>query len=271
LASTDSDLPTGITDTVTLSTTALGVTLTSPVTSTQASASLDADHYEALVAHFEKVSTEVLTIAKWVVLLVGGLGGASGIIGSYFSIATGERIRKLKNETSDLELQTSQLMKKIEIAERLIRSAFDLRDRNHEVRIRAVQQLGASNDISAVSILVDLIETDRSLKVRMESVYWLGMLLSDGAAEPEALAEGIEALEKATRDESERVRQEALEVIDDLVCAGVDMPRSVVQRIREIPEYDKFENVREAARAVLERIGRLREIRLEANPGPMQR
>jgi hypothetical protein len=230
---------------------------------------LDSDAYESLTSHFEKVSTQVLTIAKWIVILVGGLGGTSGIIGSYFIISSRQKMLDLKKDTETLESRVEDLQKKVKDAENRIRYVFELRDRNYEVRIRAVQQLGASNDIAAVSMLIESLERDRSINVRMEAAYWLGRLLSDGG-ESEALREGLRALTTAAKHRNPGVRQVAIEALDTLVCNNVQLTRRTVQQLRAIARLDGSATVIEAAQTALEHIKQQREGTLGSQQGEQQ-
>jgi HEAT repeat protein len=201
--------------------------------------------------------------------LVGGLGGTSGIIGSYFIISSRQKMLDLKKDTETLESRVEDLQKKVKDAENRIRYVFELRDRNYEVRIRAVQQLGASNDIAAVSMLIESLERDRSINVRMEAAYWLGRLLSDGG-ESEALREGLRALTTAAKHRNPGVRQVAIEALDTLVCNNVQLTRRTVQQLRAIARLDGSATVIEAAQTALEHIKQQREGTLGSQQGEQQ-
>ncbi len=252
------------TATLTLTTTITANT-TPEATPTQPPSPLDSGTYETLISHFEKVSTEVLDIAKWVVILVGGLGGASGIIGSYLTIGSRKKIEDLEKEIATLESRTGRLIGEIEEGYKLLQDAtnrmryvLELRDSNYEVRVRAVQQLGASNDIAAVSYLVEALEKDHSLNVRAEAAWGLGQLLASGK-ERQTLRKGLQSLVKSTKHKSDKVRRAAVEALDTLVCSGVRLTYSTVQKLHEIVEVDESDSVIKATKDALEHIKQQRE------------
>jgi len=252
-----------------------GITPTPTVSSTSI-IKVDEATYGILLSHFEKVSISVLNIAKWVVLIVGGSGG----IGGYLLV---KHLSSLKSETADLETEVQNITQKIvtqkmeleQISDKLKESRelnqeatsrlqyfLETRDRNCEVRIRAVQQLGASNDISAASILIERLEEDENENVKMEAAYWLTTLISENA-EQEIFYNGVQALLNGASDDSEKVREEAINAIGILVCNGNQLPRSVTHRLQEIIKTDKCESVNQAANQALEYIKKQQENKLD--------
>lgn len=226
--------------------------------------------YKDLVEHFERVAEFTLKIIGTVVTLLG----IFGIVAGYFSLKTIRDLEKLvdgiEKRMQEIELKfpetqnmmNATIMQATTLTNRY-RYMVELRDRNPEVRIRAAQQLGASNDISAVSLLVELLEADKVADVKIEAAYGLGQLLS-GGGEPRTLAEGIQALVEGTRDENDEVRREAVESLDTIVCSKVRLPRAAIQRLREIVKHDKSEDVVEATKIALEHIKQQREGSLNA-------
>jgi len=229
--------------------------------------------YTDLVEHFEKVTDLTLKIIGTVVTLLGILG----IVAGYFSLKT---VRDLEKLVGSIEKRTQEIEREVQntrdvmnvtrteataLVNRL-RYISEIRDHNPEVRIRAVQQLGASNDIAAVSLLVELLMTDPVADVRIEATYGLGQLLS-GAAEPKTLAQGVKALVEGTRDDSDKVRREAVEALDTIICSNVQLPRAAVQRLREIVEHDTFADVVKAAELALRHIQEQRESHLKSKGG----
>ncbi len=248
----------------------LTATLTPTATTTpQSSTALDSDSYETLLKHFEQVSSNVLDIVKWIVLIIGGLGGVSSALG----IRGAWQVQALKDETGKLEAKISKLRDDLEESRKLymdatnrLRYFLEVRDRNPELRTRAAQQLGASNDIAAVSILIELLENDPSVDVKLEAAYGLGQLLSEGG-EPGTLEEGVQALLEGTKDDSDIVRVEAVEALDTLICNDVRVPRTVYRRMQELVEHDSMEDVVKAAETVLEHLKKQREKKLNS-PDP---
>lgn len=247
------------------------VTTTTPIATGTATPELVT--YTDLVKHFERVTDRILSIFTVVI-------AASGVIGAYFGLKGWKDIQELDKEINTLktrheELEQGQTLlgQELEHAEarartltNRLRYVLEIRDRNAEVRLRAAQQLGASNDIFAVSHLIELLETEEVADVRVEAVYGLGQLLGDGG-EPGALAEGIKALIAATKDADEKVRRESVEALDTLVCSNVQLPRTAIQRLRELINHDKFDDVVEAAKIALEHVKKQREGKLDSHKG----
>lgn len=221
--------------------------------------------YKNLAEHFEKVTTIVLTIVGVVTTLLGIVGIGTG----YLSF---KPVRRLQNLIDDVEEKVGQLEQKVQDTQDLTdvvrqnatqfmmrqQRVLELQSPNLEVRIRAVQTLGASNDIFAVSYLVDLLQKDEAADVRAEAAYGLKQLLA-AEAEPDLLMKGIRCLTEATKDRSESVRLEAIEALDTFVCKGVELPRSATQRLRELAKHDKISEVVETAKLALEHIKQQRE------------
>lgn len=159
----------------------------------------------------------------------------------------------LKEQQTELRQELEQAEAQAKSVANRLRCVLEIRDKNPEVRIRAVQQLGASDDIAAVSFLAELVETDQDANVKIETAYHLGQLLS-GAAEPKTLAQGVKALVEGTKDDSDKVRREAVEALDTITCSNVRLPRAAVQRLREIVEHEKFSDVVKAAEIALEHV-----------------
>lgn len=227
----------------------------------QPRAMLDSDSYETMISHFDKVSSRVLDIAKWVVIIVGTLGGASGV----YTVWEARKIQGLRDATDELEAKIEKLKSELEESRQLTMDATDrlnyileLRDRNSEVRLRAAQKIAASNDIAAVSILVGLLENDQSVDVRLEAAYGLGRLISEGG-EPRTVEQGIQALLHGTRDSGEEVRVEAVMALDTLICSDLELPRSVHRRLQELVRHDTIKDVVRAAREALEHLKQQRE------------
>jgi len=236
--------------------------------------------YKDLVEHFQRVTDLALTFIGTLVTLLG----VFGIVAAYFSLKTVRDLEKLvdntarkldgletrtkqttaelesntKKMTAEFESNTKQMLENMQEKQKLYDAAtrrlqylLEIRDKNHEVRIRAVQQLGASNDIAAVSLLADRLEADSNADVRAEAAYGLGLLLHS-AVESETLAQGIQALVQGTKDKSESVRLEAVQALAKLAQNKVQMPRIALQRLREIVKHDVSADVIEAAKACLE-------------------
>jgi hypothetical protein len=221
--------------------------------------------YKNLAEHFEKVTTIVLTIVGVVTTLLGIVGIGTG----YLSF---KPVRRLQNLIDDVEEKVGRLEQKVQATQDLTdvvrqnathfmmrqQRVLELQSPNLEVRIRAVQTLGASNDIFAVSYLVDLLRKDEAEGVRAEAAYGLRQLLA-AKAEPNILMTGIQCLTEATEDPSELVRLEAIEALDTFVCNKVELPRTATQRLRELAKHDKTSEVVEAAKLALEHIKQHRE------------
>jgi len=283
------------------------LTLSQPIsssnvsTSTQSVVETEPALYEDMLSHFEKVSSHILETAKWVVIIVGGLGGAAGILGSYLTIKSTADIHSLNQEREALEGKVKQISDKVEnmienlqtaeskleelIAETQkvqdrVSDAFgqltrfyhlqDIRNKSPDVRIRVAQQLGESNDIRSMSLLADLLEDDLVPEVKVEAAYGLGQLLSVGG-EYETLLEGVRVLLNGTRDENEHVRRESVEAMCTILSNGIELPRIAVQRLHEILKHDKSADVIEAATFALKQIRKQQEGKLgsqeeEQNP-----
>jgi HEAT repeat protein len=239
-------------------------------TQPQPTSTPDTVSYKDLVEHFERVTDLTLRIIGTVVTLLGILG----IVAGYFSLKTVRDLEKLvdsvEKKVAGIEQNVQDMQREVNMSKmqataltNWYRTMVEVRDRNPEVRIRAVQQLGASNDIAAVSMLVELLMTDAATDVRIEAAYGLGQLLI-GGGEPKMLAEGVQALVEATKDESNKVRREAVEALDTIICSNVQLPRAAVQRLREIVEHDKFADVIKAAEIALKHIQEQRESHLKS-------
>lgn len=249
--------------TVTITFDSTHLTATNTLTLTQLVAVSDPVSSENLLAHFESVSSRTLDIAKWVVVILGTLAGASGV----FGFKSFKDVHTLSHTIADLESQVSKLVSDVQEARKITQEArkstmdatnrlrylLEARDRNPEVRIRAAQKLGDSNDIGAVSILAELLETDQVADVKIEAAYGLGQLLSVGG-EPETLSEGTQTLILGTRDGNDEVRREAVEALDAIIRGNVQLSRMAIQRLREIVKHDTNQGVIDAAQTALDHI-----------------
>jgi hypothetical protein len=217
--------------------------------------------YYDLLDHFEKVSSSVLTInTAFIALfsLLAGLGAFFGFKSSYDVMKLNIEIQRVK----EYQEKIAQNLEEAELRTRQLQSRLiyirEIRDNNSEVRIRAIQQLGHSNDISAVSLLCEVLENDKSSNVKIEAAYGLGRLLKTGD-ELETLGKGITTLVETTRDKNELVRREAIEALDYLICNNIDLPVFANQRLREIVNYDTIEDVKTAAKLAIEHVMKIRE------------
>ena len=216
--------------------------------------------YPDLVAHFETISTQVLDTAKWVVIIIGVLVGTSSILGAY-SLYQGQlRLEGLNGKVADLETLTKTLVSDLEKAQKgALRATnhlqyfLQVRDSNSDIRMRAIDQLGASNDIAAISVLSRVLQEDTFANCRGQAAYWLGRLLH-GATEAESIGQGWDALEKGIQDNDELVRFASVEAIGAIVDGGNSARPTLRQKLHALTkeQNESSEDVRKAAQTVLD-------------------
>ncbi len=220
---------------------------------------------ETLVDHFERVTTLVLTTIGAIAALLGIFGA----IGGYFSFRTLRELQNMVSETKDtisaFERRQEDLENRIEDANtRMSRLRCrmlvdtELGDKIPSVRIRALQQIGASADITFASTLIKVLAKDDSEDVRREAAHWLGVLLArGGGGEADVAAQGIEALTKGTKDKSEKVVLWSIKALDAVVCEGhnIDLPCYCIDRLHKLVKSRKNSvEIKKAATETLEHV-----------------
>lgn len=218
--------------------TATPIPTSTPVVPPQDSTSpKDEVTYKDLVEHYSSVTDLVLKIIGTVVTLLG----VFGIVAGYLSLKTIRDLQKLVDDiTKKVKDVEDSLTRVNEVrdfslkATNRVRYILELRSKNSDVRVRAAQQLGASNDILAVEILTDLLQNETNDNVKIEAIYGLGKLLALESSEVETTSIGINALVSGLEDTSETVRIEVIDALDYLVCNNVVLPRFVIRKLSEL-------------------------------------
>lgn len=207
-----------------------------------------------LLNHFEKVTTSMLTVATIVIGVLGALGGLGIYLGRVSFSEMGEQVDRLKNRISDMELTQEKLNGEITRAENLSQSLLnryryliECRDAQPNVRIRAIQQLGESNDIAAISLISEMLSDDGNAEVRAEAAFVLGNLLITGGVENGS----IDVLIAAISDRSFDVRLQAIQTIDNLICNRINLPRKAYAKLEKVAASKTKNNIIEACKTAL--------------------
>ena len=228
--------------------------------------------YGDLIQHYDRVTGRIFDLMTFSISFVTVLVAVGTLLGGILGYAARGFLKSLETSVSTVKLSLANIQEQVNTLEDDIRQERDVSRRTveslrysqevvnpiAEVRIRAVQKLGASNDIGVVATLSELASGDTVSTVRAEAVYWLGQLLREGG-EPETLSGGIQGLVNASKDQDGTVRLEAVQALDTLVCNNIGLPRYAIQGLRSIAKDDTSLEVKAAAQKCLEHTEQQRE------------
>ena len=234
--------------------------------------------HDALLIHFEKVSAQTMETTRWIILLIGGLVGASGILGSYFN---GQKLDQTEKQIGDFNKQMKNLQ---EIAEGLKSELQDLKQDSNitytqtvnaarklqyilyarsvdpNMRKRAAQRIADVDDIE-VEVILEQLLNDEDVNVREAAASGLGtflqLRLSVLPSTPEGMSifdNGVNILIHGTEDVHEKVRLASINSLEYLALYNILLPRRVEHRLDEITQYDTHEDVKNTAEQALDRI-----------------
>ena len=208
----------------------------------------------------------MLTITTIVITALGVLGGLGLYFGkSTFSELSGQ-VEKLKNSISEMEITQERLKGELTRAESVSHSLLnryrylvECRDAQPNVRIRAIQQLSASNDISVISLMSEMLVNDDNADVRAEAAFALStLLINSGAGNG-----GIDALISAMNDRSIDVKLQAIQAIDNLICNHIKLPRKAYVRLEKMSSLKSSNKITDACKLALKHNRQVLESNLE--------
>jgi hypothetical protein len=228
-------------------------TIATPVV-TQTPLQQDTPTNKDLLDHFEKVTSLILTVTT---IVIGGLG-ILGSAGLYFGTRTfselSRQVDNLKASTSEMESTQEKLRGELARAENVsetllnrYRYLIECRDPLPSVRIRAIQQLSVSNDISVISSMIETLMKDNDAEVRAEAAFALSTLLINNSAGNG----GIDALIIALNDKNLDVKLQAIQAIDKLICNHIKLPRKAYVRLEKMSVSKSANKITEACKLAL--------------------
>jgi hypothetical protein len=207
-----------------------------------------------LLDHFEKVTSLMLTVTTIVITALGVFGG----LGLYYGKSTfnelSTQVEKLQSSISEMEITQGKLKSELTRAEGIsqtllnrYRYLVECQDSQPSVRLRAIQHLSASNDISVISLMSEMLIEDDNAEVRAEAAFALSTLLINSSVENG----GIDALISALNDRNLDVKLQAIQALDNLICNRAKLPRKAYVRLEKLSSSRPANKITEASKLAL--------------------
>jgi hypothetical protein len=219
--------------------------------------------HKDLASHFERVTTLLLRALTFFVAASAGVGLYFGVKGWKDLRDLGEKIAGFQAKQRELSGKLEKAAAQVEAMANWLRYVREIRDLNPDLRMRAVQQVAESNDMAAVSILVEASETEKDEAVLVEILYGIGVLLGRSAEEG-SLQQGTRALVRALADTRPSVRMQSAMSLHDIMLSGANVSQMAMHTLQALAENKaEIASVRAAAQGA---VGARRQLREKGKP-----